>query len=256
MSRIAWTTPDSIAVAGRALPVGPGVDRSQAIRRIPAGRLPVLRALYPLARARDRLFGNEFIIRRVGQWLRDRLTPDSVVLDAGCGAMRFRPYLPAGTFYNAFDLALSEFHVRRVAGDRFVNLALASLLDIPVADSRCSIVLCTEVLEHVPAPEAALREIRRVLRPGGHLLASIPNNYCFKYRRLGANDDHCNNWTFQEFQHLVRHMGFAAEDAQMMGVWIPLPRRLTGAFPYHLPITHPEELYNTNFLYALRAGGR
>lgn len=42
---------------------------------------------------------------------------------------------------------------------------------------RFDIVVCTEVLEHVLNPFAAISEIRRVLKPGGLLLASSPFNF-------------------------------------------------------------------------------
>jgi SAM-dependent methyltransferase len=42
---------------------------------------------------------------------------------------------------------------------------------------RFDIVVCTEVLEHVLNPFAAVAEIRRVLKPGGLLLASSPFNF-------------------------------------------------------------------------------
>lgn len=44
----------------------------------------------------------------------------------------------------------------------------------PVSDATYDTVLCSEVLEHVANPHAALREICRVLRPGGALLLSVP----------------------------------------------------------------------------------
>ena len=45
---------------------------------------------------------------------------------------------------------------------------------MPFGDGSFATVLCTEVLEHVPHPDAALREIGRVLRPGGLLVGSVP----------------------------------------------------------------------------------
>lgn len=45
----------------------------------------------------------------------------------------------------------------------------------PIADSSMDVVLCTQVLEHVPRPWDAVREIERVLKPGGTLILSVPH---------------------------------------------------------------------------------
>lgn len=45
---------------------------------------------------------------------------------------------------------------------------------LPFMDEVFDVVLCTEVLEHVPEPEAVLREIRRVLKNGGRLIMTTP----------------------------------------------------------------------------------
>lgn len=45
---------------------------------------------------------------------------------------------------------------------------------LPVADSSIDIVLCTQVLEHIPEPVPVLQEILRVLAPGGRLILSVP----------------------------------------------------------------------------------
>lgn len=62
-----------------------------------------------------------------------------------------------------------------------------------LADSSFDVVLCTEMLEHVPEPQRAIDEIRRVLRPGGLLLLTTrflfpihdaPHDY-FRYTKYG-----------------------------------------------------------------------
>lgn len=45
---------------------------------------------------------------------------------------------------------------------------------LPVADGSVDVVLCTQVIEHIPEPARVLQEIFRVLRPGGTLILSAP----------------------------------------------------------------------------------
>jgi SAM-dependent methyltransferase len=45
---------------------------------------------------------------------------------------------------------------------------------IPVPDGSFDAILCTEVLEHVPEPIEVLRELGRIVRPGGRLFLSSP----------------------------------------------------------------------------------
>src|SRR5690606_22817138 len=52
-----------------------------------------------------------------------------------------------------------------------------SILDIPLADGSLDLVLCLDVIEHIPLADhrRAVWELHRVLRPGGVMLATIPN---------------------------------------------------------------------------------
>lgn len=53
---------------------------------------------------------------------------------------------------------------------------IGDLQDMPEVESASvDTVLCTQVLEHVPRPWDAVREIARVLAPGGHLILSVPH---------------------------------------------------------------------------------
>jgi ubiquinone/menaquinone biosynthesis C-methylase UbiE len=97
-----------------------------------------------------------------------------LVLEVGCGAGHV-----LGRFDNVrrFGIDLSEgmlARLRRRLGNS-VELARGSAMDLPFADHSFDVVLCTEVLEHVPDPAVVVAELARVTKPGGRVIVSIPN---------------------------------------------------------------------------------
>lgn len=69
--------------------------------------------------------------------------------------------------YHATDLDLSRY--RHIPG-----IQKADLTKLPQADNSFDLVICSHVLEHVPDDRAAMREILRVLKPGGTALLMVP----------------------------------------------------------------------------------
>lgn len=97
------------------------------------------------------------------------------VLDIGGGRRRGRFTPPASARWVVADLALGG--LPDVAAD---------LIALPFRDAAFDAVKATEVLEHVPDTARALAECRRVLRPGGHLVVTVP----FLERLHGDPDDY------------------------------------------------------------------
>lgn len=90
------------------------------------------------------------------------------LLDLGCGIKPFRHLYDQYVGYSVgVDTPFSLHDEGRVEAQ-----ALGHAL--PFKDDAFDVVLCTEVLEHVPEPEAVLREIKRVLRRGGRLILTTP----------------------------------------------------------------------------------
>ncbi len=84
------------------------------------------------------------------------------VLDVGCGV---KPYYPF------FAERAAEYVGVDVVENPAAEL-LGSVEALPVPDASFDVVLCTQVLEHCDDPAQAVRELRRVLAPGGRVLAS------------------------------------------------------------------------------------
>jgi len=123
----------------------------------------------------DNLRGPEALFHRYRSRLVRKLLggylPDSVILDAGCGTGLNLRSLPVGSV--GLDINPRSIDVIRQRLPDHESV-LGDIEDLPFEDETFPGVLCTEVLEHVPDPDTALKEIWRVLKPGGLLIGSVP----------------------------------------------------------------------------------
>lgn len=103
-----------------------------------------------------------------------RRTPTRRVLDLGCGYGEMLSMLPPGLELVGAEinpLALAEAR-RRNPGALIVQADAAAL---PFAPASFDLVICSEVLEHVDDPQALAEALHRIIRPGGHICLSVPN---------------------------------------------------------------------------------
>ena len=136
----------------------------------------------------DNLRGPEALFhrnrRRTVRRLLRRFGAQAPMLDAGCGTGLNLASLPAGSVgidLNPRNLAL----IRERLPDH--EVVQGDIEAMPFADQSFCTVVCTEVLEHVPYPGTALGEIRRVLRPGGLLIGSVPcRSWIWRLRFLSS----------------------------------------------------------------------
>lgn len=107
------------------------------------------------------------------------LSAGDAVLDAGCGTGRALPPLraavgPAGTVLGA-DLTPEMLYAADHAGRRRAGLlAVADVTRLPLRDAALDAVFAAGLLSHLPEPESGLRELARVVRPGGRLALFHP----------------------------------------------------------------------------------
>jgi SAM-dependent methyltransferase len=103
-----------------------------------------------------------------------RIPDDSRVLDLGC-AFGFGTRLPARRF-KTYGHDLSAPYIERARHSLpDVTFTVGPADSVPYPDAFFDAVLLLDVLEHVPDDVAVVREIARVLRPGGTLVVSVPN---------------------------------------------------------------------------------
>ena len=125
------------------------------------------------------------------------------LLDVGCGN---RPYLevfrPAVSSYVGLDPDRQ--------GSRPDVAALAA--ELPFAERSFDTALSIAVIEHVQDPRRMLVEVRRVLRPGGHLILLAP-----QYWRLHEEPHDFFRFTHYGLAHLAREAGLEVVDVRAQG---------------------------------------
>jgi SAM-dependent methyltransferase len=166
-------------------------------------------AKYDQAGGVERRLLSRFRARLLGQVV--PLAPRRV-LDAGCGEGHVSAWLvealPASeiTGVDGRGEALVAFRARN-PGIQAVEGVLNAL---PFPDKTFDLVVCTEVLEHVPDPRAALRELGRV--SSEHLFLTVPHEPFFRagnlargryVSRLGSTPGHRSTWGRRGFLRMV-----------------------------------------------------
>ena len=147
--------------------------------------------------------------------------PTDLVLDCGCGDGLYLKTLRElgecrvlGFDLNGTSLRLAKEHVNSMS----VPFVQGNSCALPFGDNTFDKIFSTEVLEHIPDDHQALREIHRILKPGGRLIITVPNhNYPLLWDPI--------NWVLEAATGSHIKSGFWA------GLW-----------NMHLRLYYPEEI--------------
>jgi len=142
-------------------------------------------------------------LRRENETFAQEVPAGSRVLDAGAGEQPYRD-LFAHCTYEAADFEKVD---KPYAQSTYVCDRAA----IPVEDGRFDAVAFNQVMEHLPEPLRALKELHRVLKPGGRMICTAPLFYeeheqpydFYRYTQFG-------------FRHLFESAGFEVERLDWM----------------------------------------
>jgi SAM-dependent methyltransferase len=143
------------------------------------------------------------------------------VLDVGCGPKPYYPFFePFAAEYVGVDVANPSAELE------------GSVEALPVPDGSFELVLCTQVLEHAESPARAVSELRRVVAPGGRVLASThgvqvyhpnPDDY-WRWTHVGLKRlfDENGDWASVT---VVPASGTAACVGMVVGIYVDLALR-------------------------------
>jgi len=150
------------------------------------------------------------LVNRISGWC--RIEDGARVLDLGCydGYILRRVRARAAIEGVGIDLSQRAVTLAKRAAERENLDGLAFVVSegsaLPFPDASFNVVICSEILEHVPDLDAVLSEIARVLVGGGRLYATIPNSLRDVWRplrplcrKIDEVEGHVRRMTLNEF---------------------------------------------------------
>jgi 2-polyprenyl-3-methyl-5-hydroxy-6-metoxy-1,4-benzoquinol methylase len=122
-----------------------------------------------------------------------------------------------------------------------LSLKVDDMTDSKLPAHSFDLILCTEVIEHIPDSKRALGEMHRLLKPGGVLILSTPQRYSplelaakvaflpgvihlvrLIYGEAILDSEHINLMTETEVTEQLHHAGFTIEERYKTGMYLPL----------------------------------
>jgi len=149
---------------------------------------------------------------------------DGLFLDLGSGDVKLSEYVKNYVGVDLSDTACLEAKRKRVS---FVR---ADVRRLPFRDENILIVVCAELLEHLPEPRECLMEAERVLRKKGEIVVTVPNSDQFRFVVIkmlgweGAKPDclHLHIFTQRDIGKMFSESGFKIKWMGSVCIYVPI----------------------------------
>jgi SAM-dependent methyltransferase len=147
--------------------------------------------------------------------------PDAKILDVGCnsgvavGILQERGY-------DAYGTDLDEGAIAAGTARGIKNLKVATGNRQPFDDATFDVVLALDVIEHIDDDHAAVREMKRVLKPGGIMIIKVP---AFKFL-WGLQDEvahHKRRYTKESLAHVLTSEGLELKRTTYFNTFLFMP---------------------------------
>lgn len=160
------------------------------------------------------------------------LARDATILEVGCGDGSFtRNLAEHSSHVTAVDISASQIARNARAHPEIKFLQHDAAQPLPFADAAFDVIWCSEVLEHLFDPGFAVREMRRVLVPGGRLLVTVPYHGVLKDvlialfnwdEHFSPTNPHIRFFTRKSLSRLAAAAGFVEIETTTCGMNKPL----------------------------------
>ncbi len=186
-------------------------------------RLWKLRNSLSFADYDDRAFNSKIPLQRMWQRTRYRIVlgfidARSSLLDVGCGSSKIIQAFSDGV---GFDLQFKKLRFLKKSNRFLVN---GSVFYLPFRDNSFKQLLCSEVIEHIPADGVLFSEFRRVLLERGMLVVGTPDygrfSWCLiewlykKVLPMAYADEHITHYTRESLSRILVENGFRILDVK------------------------------------------
>ena len=151
------------------------------------------------------------------------------LLDIGCGKMPYKKYILEKSKvenYIGLDLESALVYDLKIQPD-----CTWDGVNMPFEENSFDCAFGTEVLEHCPQPDVVLKEVVRVLKPGGIFFFTVP----FLWNLHEVPHDEYRYTPFSLERHL-RNSGFSYTDIQATGGWHASMAQMLGLWVRRSPI--------------------
>lgn len=206
---------------------------------------------------------------RVKNFIEENKSSEKSFLDAGAGR---GPYTKIaqnkyGKIY-CFEYDQNELTkaVQNLENDPQITFKQVDITDIPLENNSIDVVVCSEVLEHIPDYNKAMSEIYRVTKLGGKVLFSMPNYHSMlyglsrlKHRKIIKQLDETKNkdatweqrrhyyFNYKNIENIATKAGFTIIERQGVHV-LRIPSKLRKILMAHFPKLFKILLSFNNFL--------
>jgi SAM-dependent methyltransferase len=139
------------------------------------------------------------------------------ILDAGAGELQYKRFCVHLNYvsqdFAQYDGQGDGSSLQTGAWDQSRLDIVSDITNIPEPDAAFDAVMCIEVLEHLPDPPRALRELTRLLRPGGVLILTAP----FSSLTHFSPHFYYTGYSRYFYEYWLRELGFEVVEMQWNG---------------------------------------